>query len=368
MYLLLPLLFGLANGSRPWYGRQTQSPVFQNDPLCGRIQPWTTNRIVVGKTVTGTYPFMANIREIDGPHLCGGSLITTRWVLTAAHCVENHYDYEVMLGGNEIKGRGTVVLNTTETVRHPDYQHGRYADGDHNDLALLKLQRDIKVNEALPICLPKYDTTWQGTRRHTVTVLGWGQDKYGEYGRKQDKLKFVKIQTLPQTKCRNRLYGTNFDNKMICAGGGRKDACQGDSGGPMAFRNKNNDNRWTLKGTVAWGIGCGNYMPGVYMNVQKYLRWIAKVTQPQQRRKLHPYIAYLRKEQQRRTKKNRPYNNRYNGRPNQRRPSGISSRIAPSNRAVEDDNLAPDYYKYFLDEDKKSNNTNILHSFNLTSY
>merc|ERR1719436_332970 len=104
------------------------------------------------------------------------------------------------------------------------------------------------------------------------------------------------------------------------------------------------------------------------MNVQKYLRWIAKVTQPQQRRKPHPYIAYLQKEQQRRTMKNRPYNNRYNGRPNQRRPSGISSRIAPSNINHGDDNLVKDYYSYFLEEDKKSNNTNILHSFNLTSY
>ena len=192
-----------------------------------------------------------------------------------------------------------------------------------------------------------------------MTVLGWGLDEY-KYGDLQDELTLVNIKTLPHNVCKRRLsrFTTNFNDKMICAGGQRKDACQADSGGPMAFKNIYNRERWTLKGTVAWGIGCGNYEPGVYMNVQRYLGWIARVTQPKQRRE-HPYNAFLqtlpklRREQRRRiTEIRRRYKDR------QRNPQrNIQSRIrSRSGSSSKHDELAMDYYySYFLKQDDNSN-------------
>merc|ERR1719167_528082 len=62
----------------------------------------------------------------------------------------------------------------------------------------------------------------------------------------------------------------------VCAGTENgKDACTGDGGSPLVCQAQSG--RWTVVGLVAWGIGCGSHVPGVYTNVHHYKQWINSI-------------------------------------------------------------------------------------------
>merc|ERR1712080_554392 len=97
-----------------------------------------------------------------------------------------------------------------------------------------------------------------------------------------NQLQTVETVVMGIDECRNvhALSGTPVHRKRnICAGGEEdKDSCGGDSGGPLMIkrRGKKRRIRWTQIGLVSWGLGkCGSRgYPGVYTNVQHYLKWI----------------------------------------------------------------------------------------------
>ncbi|XP_064074436.1 trypsin, alkaline C-like [Vanessa tameamea] len=229
------------------------------------------------------YPFMAFIfvsndgGVFDFIPLCGGSLITSRSVLTAAHCyfdsVREPDQYLVRLGSTFLRFGGH--LHTVENwVVHPEYLEPVL----YHDIAILKLATPAIFSNRVAVARiagPNYsipDNT-------TVTATGWGQIDYA--GPISQILQQVDIKKVNRDICRDNYaelydlleeeYPTNITTDMICAGildVGGKDACGGDSGGPLLHQG-------VIIGVTSFGYECArpNY-PGVFMKVPSYTNWI----------------------------------------------------------------------------------------------
>ena len=238
--------------------------------------------IVGGQPATqGEWPWQVLVQP-DG-YLCGGSLISTEWVVTAAHCVFDQSDnlipagqITVVLGEHRLNiGDGSEQQrNITQVIPHPNYRSGQ---GWDNDIALLRLSAPAQPNQfvqPIPLTLsPTHDTLVEAGDPSTVT--GWGTTSEG--GNISTTLLEVELPLVSNRTC-SSAYGNITDN-MICAGlpQGGKDACQGDSGGPLVIPNGNGG--WLLAGVVSFGRGCArpNY-PGVYTRVSRYIDWINQNT------------------------------------------------------------------------------------------
>ncbi|XP_071817967.1 low-density lipoprotein receptor-related protein 1-like isoform X2 [Apostichopus japonicus] len=234
-------------------------------------------RIVGGrKAIRGSAPWMVRLYDRGRRrHFCGGSLLNSFWVISAAHCIRGYLaqpqDLMIRLGDYDTK--------QTENSEHLEQVHGIYIPEMYNsstydgDIALIRLAHPItRFSEYVrPICLPNIATS---RRAHKVgelgKVTGWGQiADYGPYPRYMTE---VILPLVGKRRCRDstrHLVTTN----MFCAGYPREsgDACMGDSGGPYSVYHRG---RWYILGIVSWGEGCGvDGKYGFYTKVAKFLEW-----------------------------------------------------------------------------------------------
>ncbi|XP_045677384.1 coagulation factor XI [Phyllostomus hastatus] len=251
--------------------------------LCKMDNACTTKikpRIVGGTaSVRGEWPWQVTL-HITSPvqrHLCGGSIIGNRWILTAAHCLSGIESpkmlrvYGGILNQSEIK-EDTAFLGVQEIIIHDQYET---AESGY-DIGLLRLHTAMNYTDfQRPICLPS-----KGDRDVMYTdcwATGWGYRKFRD--KIQNTLQKVKIPLVTNEECQARYARHRITNKMICAGhhDGGKDACKGDSGGPLSCKH---NEVWHLVGITSWGDGCAQRgRPGVYTNVVEHVDWILDKTQ-----------------------------------------------------------------------------------------
>ncbi|XP_018418979.1 PREDICTED: coagulation factor VII-like [Nanorana parkeri] len=219
----------------------------------------------------GQCPWQVLIRTRRGVDFCGGSLISERWVLSAAHCFEDIVPHHITIGDYDknLRDRDEQKITVLQVFSHPYYLGEHY---DH-DIALLYLQSRAVFSEySRPICLPSPSLGRLLTQEGAVgQVSGWGSTRY--LGRASRFLLKVQLPVVSQETCMATTEKVLTGN-MFCAGYNieTKDACKGDSGGPFAVLYRNT---WYLVGVVSWGEGCaaeGKY--GVYTRVSSYISWI----------------------------------------------------------------------------------------------
>uniref|UniRef100_A0A4W3GVC7 Neurotrypsin n=1 Tax=Callorhinchus milii TaxID=7868 RepID=A0A4W3GVC7_CALMI len=256
--------------------------------LCGlRLLNQRQKRIIGGKnSLRGGWPWQAAIRlrasHRDGRLLCGATLISSCWVLTAAHCFKrygnNTKNYVVRLGDYHtlVPEEYEEDVEVKSIIIHKDYK----PDANDYDIALVKLEgqlnRCAKFNaHVLPACLPHRRERAKKVASNCY-ITGWG-----DTGRAYSKtLQQAAIPLLPKRLCEDR-YKNRFTGRMLCAGNlldhKRVDSCQGDSGGPLMCERPGG--HWVVFGVTSWGHGCGvKDTPGVYTRVSAFVPWIKRVT------------------------------------------------------------------------------------------
>jgi secreted trypsin-like serine protease len=262
----------------------------------GSVQP----RIVGGTTASvSTYPWQAAVdystaqspnKNAHQRQFCGGSLLTSRIVVTAGHCVaDTDPDCSLACAINDPGGDGTakidpndvdVVLGRstlTDTSQGTEYTvtavvpRSNY-DGDYQgdgvpryDVAYLVLSA---ASAQTPIKIAGTDEGALWDPGSPADISGWGST--GENGNTVDTLRSATVGVIPDSTCGSAsVYGSDFDPAtMLCAGylSGGVDTCYGDSGGPLEAPLVGGGYR--LVGITGWGDGCAEAnAPGVYTRV-----------------------------------------------------------------------------------------------------
>jgi len=232
-------------------------------------------RIVGGEDLeyARQYSFLVSLQTASGSHFCGGTLLASRWVLTAAHCTTRGV-FQVQVGVHRLSTKDTTDAACVQTSRVANIiDHSGYdADSIANDISLLELETPI---EYAPLTggLDQEDG-YAFEFGSLVTVAGWGYTAEG--GTLSDAPQRVAVPIVSNQDCGEAYGAEAITDGMCCAGVAGRDSCQGDSGGPMFVTNEFGHH--VLVGIVSWGAGCGRAgYPGVYTRASAYRDWVCGV-------------------------------------------------------------------------------------------
>jgi secreted trypsin-like serine protease len=301
------------------------------DLKTGGIAKKGANEKIVGgqQAAAGSYPFQAGILRLMKTNgkvtglnpMCGGTVLTSRWILSAAHCFVEGEGGKI-LGLRSTKDLFVHVGNTNLLAKESERDwvpvkrivaHPKYVTGTNvNDIALVELERSPRSGvafEQVTVVTPETEADDLPLKAE-LAIVGWGTTAEGgkpsvalmesklnavdrglcnkvlttqlarssEANKALDDLAFVfnmspanrraLEQNLPQ-------FGGVVTPQMFCAGAAVNgiDTCQGDSGGPILH--KNADGSMVQVGIVSFGIGCGHAeLPGVYTRLALYTDWM----------------------------------------------------------------------------------------------
>ncbi|KAM4623392.1 chymotrypsin-like protease CTRL-1 [Polymixia lowei] len=239
---------------------------------CG-IAPLNT-RIVGGEDAgAGVWPWQVSL-HIGGSHICGGTLISSQWILTAAHCMisPSLSAWTVFLGRltQQNSNPNEVRSGVSQIIIHPQFND----TFSNNDIALMRLSGPVTFTSFIrPICL-----AGNASLVHTSTscwTTGWGRTRDGVALESPQTLQEVEIPVVGNRQCSCQytpVEGGTITENMICAGRENRGACQGDSGGPLQCKQ---GALWIQTGITSFGVPCAlAAFPEVYSRVSEFQAWI----------------------------------------------------------------------------------------------
>ncbi|XP_062141703.1 serine protease SP24D-like [Drosophila sulfurigaster albostrigata] len=229
--------------------------------------PVIEGRVVGGVDATiGQFPHQVSLRQ-SGSHICGGSIISRDYVLTAGHCVSSQFDNGTVSSitpasllsiraGTLDRFSGGMLINVEEVHVHDQYNSFWF------DVAVLKLAQPLIFSSQLaPIPLATEDTP----ANSDVIISGWGRLTTG--GDVPRTMQWNTLSAISKLSC--ALSIAVYRDDMLClahtSGNG---ACNGDSGGPAIFNGE-------LVGIAGFVVGgCGSSSPDGYAKVFYHRDWI----------------------------------------------------------------------------------------------
>ncbi|XP_053679338.1 transmembrane protease serine 9-like [Anopheles nili] len=290
----LTILGVISCGLAPVCGASSCERTYEANVQCGMPVPSPSGLPrQPAEAIHGEFPWHVAIYHIEfriPVYCCGGSLITNRHVLTAAHCVVNanngytlaRENFMLQLGYHEL---GLVVTGCSQeaTVRqvyvHPQFQSGTY----RHDLAIMELERPVRFNDrVLPVCLDTDEDDPASFYRQLGKVPGWG---YTEFDEVATSLRMTEVPTVNYTHClasNPPVFSNTIYDGMFCAGyANGTNVCNGDSGGGfVTYRH----GRWELQGIVSFTAlrdaeiaVCDTQQYAAFVKLRYYRGWIGSV-------------------------------------------------------------------------------------------
>ncbi|CAB3260971.1 unnamed protein product [Arctia plantaginis] len=219
--------------------------------------------------------------------LCGGTVISERFILTAAHCISSLRVGSVKFIALGILKRSDApslwqTYNVQRTIPHPEYQ----PPSKYHDIALLETDRIISFSsKVLPACLhdDNYDLDLY------ADATGWGALGYKK--NIADVLQSVSLRRFTEEDCSERypkhrhlINGFDVLTQMCYGDTGDQqvptDTCEGDSGGPLQSQ-AHDRCVFTILGVTSYGRPCGDAGgAGIYTRVKYYVPWIEDIVWP----------------------------------------------------------------------------------------
>ncbi|CAM5147618.1 unnamed protein product [Natator depressus] len=263
------------------------APVSQNQAGCGKRS--VSGRIFNGEDAKdGAWPWQVSVQQ-NGFHICGGSLISESWVVSAAHCFNLSVAvsaYGVQLGENRIVSETPTesFSSVTRIIPHPNYNSSTFLA----DIALVELEKPIAFTASIsPVCLLNASVHVPAGKPCWVT--GWGNTLPQAVYKPPETLQELEVLTVDSTIC-NDCYREGLQepsdynpikDDMICAEypEGYKGFAWGDSGGPLVCEE---GGTWYLAGIVSWVmaikvngvVSVAPGYPGVYNRPNAHNEWI----------------------------------------------------------------------------------------------
>ncbi|OXU29287.1 hypothetical protein TSAR_009453 [Trichomalopsis sarcophagae] len=226
------------------------------------------NAIVRGSDAADRkYPYVVSIRSYRNIHICTGTILNKRWILSAATCLKNHINSKyvtVLVGSNTLLNSDGQVYQADNVTYHKNFEW-RHA---LNDIGLIHVNRDIAFSKAVqPVVLPVDNNFQNGT---SAVTTGWGAT--GNGGTISNQLQEISVKLLAQEVCNNYwqhdLTPISITDMHICSLTERgKGSCENDLGNPL------------LVGGVQVGIFtfysmCASGKPEAFTRLFTYLDWI----------------------------------------------------------------------------------------------
>lgn len=237
-------------------------------------------QVVGGKEVSaGRYPWqvaLVSAEESDfvAGIFCGGTLIDSKWVLTASHCFFDPKTCEEHSRKRYYVAYGSTALGASLSLMGAAAVHireGYKCGSSPNDIALILLKQAISGVPTVKLA-SEADRLQYAAPGRILTTSGWGLTAID--GWPSRNLLEVDIRVVANATCKAH-YGNQLPNAVICAGEPGKDSCRGDSGGPL-YANLGASTSLQV-GVVSFGDGCGKpNAPGVYTDVAAHREWIVK--------------------------------------------------------------------------------------------
>lgn len=217
-------------------------------------------RIVGGSAASANqFPYQVALLR-QGSLSCGGSLITAKWVLTAAHCVISgnqvvQPSMVTVLAGTIYLNRGGVRRSVRRIISHERYGNFR------NDIAVMELQQAYQMGSSISTIALRRTAVPSGS---TVTISGWG--RLYTNGPLPSVLQYNRATALSNFGCARE---TGISTGLLCLRSSvNNGACNGDSGGPAVYSNQ-------LVGVANFVVnGCGSSRSDGYAQVSDFVQWI----------------------------------------------------------------------------------------------
>merc|ERR1712213_258337 len=274
-YMRIPGWEKIASGERKLNQKAPTMKFTPRDEIdtretCGTPGPKSDIEKIVGGQEATPHQFPWQVGLFFDGYFCGGSIISSKYILTAAHCADGVFHHEVVIGAHEIRDPSNKIIDAYSPTVHPEWDSYNLA----NDIAILELEEEIDFAtepNVGPNCLAS-DGDHTG---EMALVSGWGRPSDSSSGI-SEVLRYVDDRrVLSQSECEN--YWGNLNDGVVCIdttdGGG---SCNGDSGGPLSIPGA----QYEQIGIVSFGstLGCESGAPAGFTEVTMYRDWISSVT------------------------------------------------------------------------------------------
>ncbi|CAH1382832.1 unnamed protein product [Tenebrio molitor] len=223
-------------------------------------------RIVGGEELDdiSNYLFVVALVNKQGGFACGGTLIGSRHIITAAHCLKG--TGKVVVGSNDLISNGKNY-SVKDFISHPSYTR---LPSPANDIAVMILSEDVsEVTE-----FPKRATAELNDYDTYCKALGKGSSSFP--GKPSRKLKLGYVKPIPHSKCQDewKKFSSDFEvaEKTICTFSDDAAVCMGDSGSPLLCNEE-------VTGVVSYLRPCGKGIPDVFTQLYFFNDWIDSVIQ-----------------------------------------------------------------------------------------